>query len=518
METEKQQDPDPELIEEALQAARDDLLAFCMLVNPDFIIAPHLRLMADKLMDMFWGKCPRLMIWMSPRSGKSLMASVYGPAWALGHVPSWQVIGASHSSNLIEDFSREVRNLVNSDIYKAVFPGVTLRSDSRAANRWHTANGGLYTAIGVGGHFAGRGANIAFIDDPISEQDAYSKAKRQRVNKWYPGGLRSRLMPNGRVAIIQTRWNEDDLSGFLLKMAENNPGSDQWEVIRFPAILDEEAVEELALARLKCIDQGLLPPDYPEMKIGGTYWPVQEGHELRDVGLRGWKTSELLTTKENLPPHEWEAIYMQRPTADQGNILKTSWWKVWKEHKPPICDYVLMSMDTAFSEKDDADYSAITTWGIFKDANDVSNMIMLGAQKGRWGYPDLRKKAFDLYNYHMPDMVLIEKKASGQSLLQDMQASGVPVMPYNPDRDKIARAYACTPLFHGGRIWVPENKRWAEEVLHECAVFPAADHDDYVDTVTQAVLWIKEGAWVTHPDDEWQNVGRYGRIKKRKYY
>ena len=509
---------DEELIKEAIEAARHDLLAFCMLMDPNFVVAPHLRLMADKLMEMYLGSCPRLMIFMPPRSGKSQMTSIYAPAWFLGHVPSWQMIGASHSSNLIEDFSREVRNLVNSDIYQAIFPGVSLRADSRAANRWHTNSKGIYTAIGVGGHMAGRGANCAFIDDPISEQDAYSKAKRQRVNKWYPGGLRTRLMPNGRVVIVMTRWNEDDLAGFLIKQSDHNPRADQWEVIRFPGILDKEACEMLKESREKCIEQRLLPENYPQMKVGETYWPVMPGHENRDTGLRGWTTEELLDTKENTPPHEWEALYMQRPTADQGNILKTGWWKVWEERRPPGCDYVLMSMDTAFSERDSADYTAITTWGIFKDQHSVSQMIMLGAQKGRWSYPDLRRKTFDLYNYHMPDAVLIEKKASGQSLLQDMRAAGVPVLEYNPDKDKIARAYACTPLFQAGRIWVPKEKRWAEEVIHECATFPAADYDDYVDTVTQAIIWMKDGAWVTHPDDEWQFRGRRDKIKQMRYY
>jgi predicted phage terminase large subunit-like protein len=514
------QDPNDILASEAIQAARDDLLAFCMLMEENFIVAPHIRLMADKLMEVYRGEIKRLMIFMPPRSGKSHMTSVYAPAWFLGHIPSWQIIGISHSSTLIEDFSREVRNLVSSDMYQLIFPGVTLRSDSRAANRWHTNHAGIYTAIGTGGKIAGRGANCAFIDDPISEQDAYSKLKRQSVNNWYPGGLRSRLMPNGRVILTMTRWNEDDLAGSLLKRAQNNEDTDQWDVVKFPAFLSEEEAMMLEEAREKCIAQGLLPPEYPHMKAERTYWPVLPEYQKRDTGLRGWSTEELSTTKANTPPHEWEALYMQRPTAEEGNIIKRRWWRMYEKDDPPRCDYVLMSMDTAYSERETADYSAITTWGIFRDENEVANLILLGAQKGRWDFPTLRRKTFDLYNYHEPDAILIEKKASGQSLIQDLRASGVPVLEYQPDKDKVARAYASTPLFHGGRIWAPTEIGWAEDVMFECSVFPASDYDDYVDTVTQAVIWVKDGSWVVHPDDEWQHKHEYGRMNntKRQYY
>lgn len=506
----------------AIKSARDDLLAFALMVRPDFVVGPHHRIIADHLKMVWNGNIRRLMLFMPPRSSKSMMTSTLFPAWCIGHSPAWHTICASHSANLAEDFSREVRNIVSSDIYRYIFPKVDLRQDSRAANRWHTTYSGVYTALGVGGHVAGRGAHLALLDDPISEQDAYSKTKRERVNNWYPSGLRTRLMPGGRVILTMTRWNVGDLAGSLLEHERNNPDADEWTVLKFPAIVNEEEAEMLNHARSRLILQGVLPEYYPEVKAGGTYWPPLEGYGDSDKGLIGWSTKELLATKANTPPHEWEAVYMQRPTLEEGNILKSSWWKRWPNEKPPACRYVFMSMDTAYSTKEQADYSAITTWGVFTNEYEdppQPNLMLLGAQKGRWDFPELRKRTMDLYRFYQPDVILIEKKASGQSLIQELRAIGIPVMEYNPDKDKVARAYAASPMFHAERVWAPKKKIWADEVIHECAAFPTGAHDDYVDTVTQAVLWTKQGAWVITPEEDWlYNDGRDRIETNRTYY
>lgn len=505
-----------------MAAARDDLLAFALMIRPNFVVGPHHKVIADALKEVHAGNIRRLMLFMPPRSGKSEMTSILFPAWCLGHSPGWHTISVSHSATLAEDWSREVRNIVSSDIYQLIFPQVSLRQDSRAANRWHTTFRGVYTALGVGGHVAGRGAHLALLDDPISEQDAYSKAKRDRVNKWYPGGLRTRLMPNGRVILTMTRWSVGDLAGWLLDQEMNNPEADKWTVLKFPAILGEEEAETLELARVSLINQGILHESYPKVVPGGSYWPVLEGYGNADEGLRGWKLEELLATKSNTPPHEWEALYMQRPSLEEGNILKTGWWKRWNKPKPPTCRYVFMSLDTAYTgkEQEEGDYSAITTWGVFHNEDDQqTHLMLLGAQKGRWEFPELRKRTSDLYQFYQPDMVLIEKKASGQSLIQELRMMGIPVMEYNPDKDKVARAYASQSLFYGGRVWAPNNKNWADEVIYECSVFPSGIHDDYVDTVTQAALWTKQSAFVTSPDEDWMFSEGYGKMaRERRYY
>lgn len=507
----------------ALEAARDDLLAFIMFMNPDFVVAPHHRLISDKLMSVFKGDILRQMIFMPPRSSKSFMMNEYFPAWTLGRMPNWQYIVASHSSPLAEGFSREVRNMVNSPAYKMVFPLVELRADSRAANRWHTTEKGVYTAVGTGGAVAGRGANLALIDDPISEQDAWSKAERKKIIRWWPAGLRSRLMPNGRIIICQTRWHQNDLSGWLLEQERVNEDADKWDVLSIPALINDEEAKMLNEAREKLIGQGFIGEDYPVLEPGQTYWPVTPEYEHADFGLRGWHTSELEQTKKNMPDYQWQALYMQRPTAEEGNILKVSWWKDWNKYNPPQCEYVLVSMDTAFSTEEASSYSALITWGVFFDEDGQANLIMLGAQKGRWEYPTLRKKAFEIWSLHKPDIMLIEKKASGQSLLQDLKSSGIPVAEFLPDRDKVSRAHACTPVFNAGLIHAPTNKQWAQDVMHECAGFPSMEDTDYVDCVTQAIIWLRKGSWLRHPDDmHWQGEDDYSTIaprkKRRSYY
>lgn len=506
------------LLESAKQGAREDLLGFCYYMNPNMVLAPHHRLIADKLMDSFEGLCPRLMVFLSPRSSKSWLSSIHYPAWCIGQVPSWQFMVISHSLDLAADWSREVRNIVDSEAYQELFPGVRLSKDSKAANKWNTNKGGVYVAAGAGGRIAGRGANLAILDDPISEQDAYSRAEKARIHRWYPGGLRSRLMNNGRIVLMTTRWAVDDLSGWLLE--KENEGGEKWEIVNIPAILDEESAMKLNVAREEMIEQGLLRDDYPILKEGETYWPrLPEYEGVKEIGLSGWTTGELLTTKANMPAQEWSAVYQQKPVADKGNIIKITDWQVWDQKDPPKCEYVLISFDTAYTTKEEGDYSAYTVWGIFyNEFSDTPNLILLGADRGRWDFPTLRRMAMDKYNEIMPDAVLVEKKASGMSLIQDLRLAGVPTLEFDPEKDKIARAHATTPYFNAKLVWVPKGKAWTDDVIMECASFPAGAHDDYVDTVTQAIIWVRNGQWVKHPDDLWQDNEEYVKMRKRKYY
>jgi len=461
--------------------AREDFLIFVQLVYPDFQIGPHHRLLAKKLMELEKGTTKRLMFFLPPRSSKSLMASVLFPAWVLGRHARWFLMNVSYGAKLSEGFGRDVRDLVARDIYSLIFPETKLRADVKAAGKWHTTSGGQFNAAGTTGGIAGRGAHVAIIDDPLSEQDAYSKASRQHVIDWYPAGLRSRLQPSGRIALVMTRWHEDDLAGHLLREAENDPKADQWEVVNVPAILTDETGNE------------------------SSYWPVSEAGRLlaEKEGIHtGWPLEELVSTRDNMPSYQWNALYMQAPSSEEGAIIKREYWKKWREYSPPNCEYILMSCDTAFGARETNDYNAFTRWGIFHDHNGIPNVVLLGAEKHRLEYPELRVKAQDLYEQWAPDGVLIEKKASGQSLLQDMRSGGVPVIEYNPDRDKVARAHVCTPIMHAGRVHVPDMK-WVEEVIDECAAFPYGKHDDYVDTVTQAIIWMKDSSWVSHPTDDW---------------
>lgn len=501
----------------AVQAARDDLLAFVMLMDPTFSIAPHHRVLCDELMMVERGDNDRLMVFVSPRSSKSLITSVYFPAWYMGRHADHQLLTVSHSSELSADFGRQVRDIINSHDFKAVFPKCSIRKDNRAADKWGTDQKGKFTAAGAGSGIAGRGAHIGLIDDPISEQDAFSKAAREKVNDWYPGGFRTRLMPGGRVIIVQTRWHEEDLSGYLLGLQKESAFADHWRRVEIPALNTAESVKRLNEAVKKLTSQGYLPQDYPQLEVGQSFWPTPA-----TKGEYHWSTEELIRTKNNMINYQWDALYMQSPTAMDGGIIKPSMWRDWTDDHPPACGYVLISMDTAFSTKERADYSGITTWGLFNNDDGVPNLLLLGAEKGRWDYPTLRKKAMEKYDKHNPDGVLVEKKASGQSLIQDLRLAGVPVLEYQPDRDKEARAHAVSPLFQNGLIWAPKHKKWAKEVIEECRTFPTGAHDDYVDATTQAVLWMRNGSFLVPSDAPWQQVAESDIVdrqrQRRRYY
>tara|TARA_R110000787_G_scaffold237019_1_gene343477 strand:- start:1162 stop:2715 length:1554 start_codon:yes stop_codon:yes gene_type:complete len=503
----------------AVKQARDDLLAFVMLMNPSFSIGPHHRVLCDELMKIANNENDRLMVFVAPRSSKSLITSTYFPAWALGRNPYWQEIAVSHSDDLATRFGRAIRDIINTPQYKAIFPQTNIRKDNRAANSWGLQykgkEAGSFLAAGSGSGIAGFGAHLAIIDDPISEQDAFSKTRRESLNDWYASGLRTRLMPGGKIVIVMTRWHERDLSGHLLAMEDSSPMSDKWEVVRIPALNTTESLENLENARKKLVNQGYLSKNYKNLQLGESFWPqadVENGF--------CWTTEEIIRTKNNTPPFKFDALYGQAPSAEEGNIIKLDWWQNWDNPSPPDCEYIIQSWDTAFSTKSTADYSAVTTWGVFSSGLEIPNLILLGAEKGRWDFPTLREKAVSKYHEHNPDAVLIEKKASGQSLIQDLRLTGIPIFEFQPDRDKVARAYAISSLFHNGRIYAPFKKDWAMDVIDEIRAFPTGLHDDLVDTVTQALLWMRNGGYVSNTADTFLDKREkeiYNR-ESRRYY
>ena len=503
----------------AIAQAREDFLAFVMLMNPSFSIGPHHRVLCDELMKLEKNVIDRLMVFISPRSSKSLITSTYFPAWALGRNPYWQEIAVSHSDDLATRFGRAIRDIINSPAYQSIFPQVNIRKDNRSANSWALEHkkkqAGSFLAAGSGSGIAGFGAHLAIIDDPISEQDAYSKTRREHLNNWYASGLRTRLMPGGKIVLVMTRWHENDLAGHLLKAEDTGVMADRWSVVKIPAINTTDSASVLNIAREKLIKQGYLTKKYPELKVGESFWPAPD----QEDGFC-WTTEELIRTKNNTPGFKFDALYGQSPSAEEGNVIKAEWWQNWDRTEPPECDYIIQSWDTAFSTRTTADYSAVTTWGLFKSGFDMPNLVLLGAEKGRWDFPTLREKVVQQHEKFEPDSVIIEKKASGQSLIQDLRMTGIPIFEYQPDRDKVARAYSITSLFHNGRIYAPFNKVWAKDVLEESRAFPTAAHDDYMDTLTQALLWVRNGGYLTHGDDTWLDKAEkrvYNR-ELRSYY
>jgi predicted phage terminase large subunit-like protein len=486
------------------QQSEGDFLTFVRLVAPSIVsgwkMGRHIELISQKLQQLEDGTLKRLMVFLPPRSSKSVICSKLFPAWYIGRHPEHEILTVSHSDQLSSDFGRSVRDIVNTEEFQKIFRGVALRSDVRAAGKWKTNQGGTYYAAGVRSQIAGRGAHVAILDDVMSEEDSISEAGRRYVKEWYPAGLRTRIMPNGSIVIINTRYHYDDLCGWLLKQQENMSEYETipWEVIKIPAWLDEEASELLGL---------------PE---GTSYFPE-------------WKSDQILKMDENEikasnGSRYWNSLFMQDPTPEEGGLIKKRWLNNWENPEPPPCEFVIQTYDTAFSTRTTADYSVIQTWGIFymyDEAEDgienfVSHLILLGNIKGRFEYPELRKMAQKLYKEHKPDVCMVEKKASGQSLIQDMRRAGLPVLEYLPDKDKVSRVYASTPIMEAGRLWIPKGKKWADDLIEELIRFPNAAHDDQVDALTMAVHYMKDSWNLTHPDDpEWEDEIRE---KKKTYW
>ena len=489
--------------QKAVIQSKDSFLHFIAMfaptLVPDWIMGRHIHLIADRLQKVESGEIKRLMVFLPPRSSKSVICSKLFPAWYVGRHPQHEILTVSHSDQLASDFGRSVRDLVNFDLFNTVFPDVALRSDVRAAGKWKTNQGGTYYAAGVRSQIAGRGAHVAILDDVMSEEDSFSETGRRYVKEWYPSGLRTRIMPNGSIVIINTRYHEDDLCGWLLRQESQIELENKWEVIKIPAWVDEPSSKMLNLP------------------VGSSYFPE-------------WKPSEILKNDEeeikaSNGSRYWESLYMQNPVPDTGGIIKKKWLKWWDYDEPPPCDYIIQTYDTAFSTKTTADFSVIQTWGIFEHMetdstgreNWVSNLILLGNEKGRFDYPALRTKAQELYDYHKPDVCIIEKKASGQSLIQDLRRAGLPVLDYIPDRDKTARVYAATPLMEAGRVWLPKGYEWSDDLYGEAITFPNARHDDQVDAMTMAIHYMKESWNLLHPDDPDYEEG-YERKKRVAYW
>lgn len=824
---------------EFANACRSDLIEFAKAMQPDYNVGAHHRHLAKLLMAIEKGEKDRITVSIAPRHGKSQMTSIFYSAWYLGKNPTHQVILASHTGDLAVDFGRKVRNLIASDEYQAIFPGVQLAADSKSAGRWSTHAGGGFFACGVGASIAGRGADMLIIDDPISEQALLSGDFEQldKVYEWFRSGARTRLMKGGRIAVVacmtgdtrvlmadgsekilanvragdvvmsydgknvtpkkvlnwanqgpdrvysirlnngnlikanarhpflvvrdgveswvrvrdmlrgdavvslkgasepsqrkapqasashveiekatdaelqerpksnvshpnqksallkgaphlhgrtapavsvktaypettttgktpmpltagpitgasggvkraapkvaknlpeqvdfangtiisnigqaveavsllireetltlntvmgflskstigcwlsreesalfveslptrqmypthgtggsqsttattagefgrcyatsatswsemeqtrtvcaeesniyeltpvkivsiepdgvenvfdievedtenfiangvvshNTRWHKTDLIGRLIRDGALNELADQYEVVEFPAILNEHTPEEKAL--------------WPE------FFPLEALHR----------------TRNSMPPYQWNAQYQQNPTGDTSSIVKREWWRVWEKDEPPECDYILMALDAAAELNNRADFTSITTWGVFfNEEEDVNQLILLNSVHERMEFPELKIKALQQYKFWEPDSYLVEKKSSGVALYQELRRMGVPVTDFTPHRGtkndpntKFARLNAVADIIKEGMVWIPATQ-WAADLAEEVAEFPTGDHDDRVDTTIMVLTRFRQGGFLTLPTD-YEDKPNYKR-RRGGYY
>jgi len=466
----------------SLKKAQGSMTAFARHIYPGFKEGPHHRKLASIFKDVIEGKKKRVIINIAPRMGKSEFSSYLFPAWFLGQYPDKKIIMATHTAGLSEDFGRRVRNLIDSEEYKEVFPGTLVADDQKAAGKWSTSAGGQYYAVGVGGALAGRGADLFVIDDPHSEQDikANSRATFDNAWSWFQTGPLQRLMPGGAIIVIMTRWSLVDLTGRLINFQIKNPESDPWEIVELPAILPS----------------------------GKSLWPEQ------------WPIEQLEQKRTAMDPRYWNAQYMQNPTSEAAALIKRSDWRIWDADDPPPCDFIIQSWDTAHETKNSSDYTACTTWGVWYNEEEGSrpSVMLLDAFKERMEFPELKETALNQYREWRPDSFLVEKKAAGAPLIQELRRMGIPVDEFTPSRgnDKIARLNAVSDLFASGAVWAPD-RRWARDVIEEVVAFPVGEHDDYVDTMTQALLRFRNGGFITLPSDE-PDEPRYFKSGRRAAY
>ena len=460
-----------------IEKCQKSFLSFVKSMWTEFIVGKHHRIIADKLERIANGELKRLIINMPPRHTKSEFASFLFPAWMIGKNPNMKIIQATHTTELAVNFGRKTKNLIEREDYQEIFK-TRLAADSKASGRWDTDRGGMYYAVGVGSNLAGRGGDLIIIDDPHSEQTAMSNNGFDDAYDWYTGGPRQRLQPGGAIILVMTRWSEKDLTGQLIRAQSKDPTADQWEVVELPAI----------------------------MPSGKACWEEY------------WTKEDLLTVKASIPPSKWNAQYQQHPTGEESSILKREWWNRWEKKSIPSLEYVIQSYDTAFSKRETADFSAITTWGVFRpNEADQPNLILLDSKKGRWDFPELKEVALECYKFWEPETVIIEAKASGTPLTHELRNMGIPVVNFTPSRgsDKLSRVHSISPLFESGMIWAPDEK-FADELIEECASFPNGEYDDLVDSTTQALMRYRQGNFVQLPSDDWED--RSTTVRPLQYY
>lgn len=446
-------------------------------------ICTHLEAVSD-------GRILRLVINIPPRCMKSLLVSVLWPAWVWTRKPEHQFLSFSHNDKLSTRDAAKSRRLMASKWYQDRWGDkFKFTTDANTKSNYENNQSGHRKAYGMHGGYMGEGGDTLVIDDAHDNAGAQSDAERTTTISDFDDGISTRLnsQRDGAIVIIMQRLHERDLAGHVMAADD-----DEWALLCLPMEYDgERYVSPLGL-------------DDPRQEPGELLWPER-------IGVK-----ELDRLKRRLTPYGQSGQLQQRPTPPGGAILKDYWWKLWpKDRQLPWCEYVIQVYDTAFEAKEESDYSARTTWGIFrydeasrKTGFGAYQAIMLERWKDRVQFPELKAEAVRSNKEHEPDRILIEGKATGKPLVQELRRVNLPAMEWASVRgagkrevDKVARAHMASVMLHNGVIWAPEGKRWAEEVIEECAAFPKGAHDDIVDTVTMLLIWLRRHGYAELSDD-----------------
>jgi predicted phage terminase large subunit-like protein len=473
-----------------------------------FIDNWHIQAMCEHLEACFRREIKNLLLHVPPRTSKSSIISVLFNSWVWSHTPGEKLMYASYGSSLALDLAIKCRRLIESSWYQERWGHVyQLTKDQNTKSFFDNDQTGYRISTSVDGAATGRGASILICDDPNSVGGGQSEAMRIRTNDWWDQVWYNRLndATNGVRIVVQQRIHEKDVSGHIM----GGEHSDDWVKLILPMEFEEKR-------RCRTI---VLP------STNGKVWEDPRTKEGELLCEERFPQKEIEKYKNNLGAYGYAGQYQQRPAPEEGGIIKKPWFKWWKQSAPPEIEFVIQSWDTALTAKEMSAYSACTTWGVFRDHNYMENVILLSQWRGRVEYPELREMAKRLYfDYRdtgkdrnpkfqgMPiDMCLIEAKASGDPLIQDLYVAGIRVVPFVPNKygDKIQRVRLITHLIEGGVVWLPARSPaydsllpFADEFLESVACFPNAESRDLVDTMTQALLKLKDGRFLYNPKDE----------------
>jgi predicted phage terminase large subunit-like protein len=424
----------------------------------------HLQVVAATLEQCRTGKLKRLIINVPPRSLKSHMASICFPAYLLGHNAAARIVCASYAQDLADNLAGSCRTLMMSKFYRDIFPATRLASTRQAIHDFKTTMNGGRLSTSVGGVLTGRGGDFIIIDDPLKPEEAYSDAQRQAVNDWYDHTLISRLdnKATGCIIVIMQRLHEDDLVGHLSSQPD-------WKILRFPAIAEEDETHVITTP------------------YGPATYTRRQGEALHPER----ESLEILCGIENIQgSYNFNGQYQQRPAPLGGGMVKLEWFKSYAPHEcPEEFEQIFQSWDTANKTSDRNDYSVCTTWGVSD-----KHLYLLDVLCDRLDYPTLRRRVRTHTHAFGATNILIEDKASGTQLIQDLIDDGVhSTTPYQTKMDKISRMSTASSMIENGFVHIPARADWLDAYRHELSIFPNGQYDDQVDSTSQALDWIKQG-------------------------
>jgi predicted phage terminase large subunit-like protein len=436
-------------------------------LNPTATFLPnwHIEVVTSALEACRRGEITRLIINQSPRSLKSHCASVAFPAFLLGHEPSAQIICASYGQELANKHAMDCRAIITSAWYQALFPHTRLSPQRQGLQEFVTTKQGFRLSTSVGGVLTGRGAGIIIIDDPLKPDEALSDTQRKAVNDWFDHTLYSRLNDkrNGCIILIMQRLHEDDLVGHVL-------GVEPWKVIRFPAIAEED-------------ESHMIQTPYGTRRFqrhaGEALHPEREPLEV------------LNHIREAQGEYNFAGQYQQAPAPLGGGLVKAEWFKTYTAaDRPETFEMTFQSWDTANKPTELSDYSVCTTWGVKE-----KHVYLLHLFRKRLGYPELKRAVREQAETFSPQTILIEDKASGTQLIQELVSEGAhAIKKYEPTMDKTMRMHSVTSTIENGFVHIPAQAYWLPEYLHELAVFPNGKFDDQADSTSQALDWFKSNS------------------------